>query len=208
MENKTLFAFILGAAAGAGITYLCVKSHYEEVANKEIEETREYYRQLENELEEEYSEKIASDLEEKVVKNGPIVDIFGKNEAKKPENDPDDQEKYDKIIEKLNYGQFYKGENEEAPIEKRDKPYEISDEDWDENNGYSKVWLSFYEDDEVFTDDCDNVVDNGIDLIGENNLTEFGNYEENTLYVRNDKFGTDYMVTLEHTSYHSQFGED
>lgn len=207
MENKSLLAFILGAAVGSGVTYLCVKSHFNEICDQEIEIAREHYKQMENDLEAIYEEKIAEDLE-KTVKKGPKVDIFDKKTEKKPENDPEEQAKYDKIIEKLNYGQFFKSENEEAPIEKSDKPYEISDEEWDENNGHAKVWLSFYEDDEVFTDDCDNVVDNGIDLIGENNLTEFGKYEENTLYIRNDKFGTDYMVTLEHTSYHSQFGED
>lgn len=204
MENRTLLAFIFGAAVGSGITYLCVKSHFNDISNAEIEETREYYKQLQANLEAEYEQKMCENAE-KSPKNVEKSDILVKKEPKIEKNDAE-QAKYNEIIHKLNYGEYFKKEDE-APVEDRMDPFIITDDEWDENNGYDKVWLTFFEDDEVFVDDCENVVENGIDLIGESNLTEFGEFEENTLYIRNNKYGTDYMVTLEHSSYRETYSE-
>ena len=65
------------------------------------------------------------------------------------------------------------------------EPYVISPDDFDEN-GYEIVSLTYYADD-VLTDEHDNVIRNRDKLIGKGSLTKFGEYEEDSVFVRDDE---------------------
>lgn len=109
---------------------------------------------------------------------------------------------------------------EEKPVEKQEeapkvelekpikvKPHEPSDdvpfviplETFVEDDDYEKDILIFYEEDGVLTDQFDHVLEVN-DILNDELLKRFGEEEEDMLYVRNNKFMTDYEIVLEHKS--------
>lgn len=80
------------------------------------------------------------------------------------------------------------------------EPYVISPDDFDEN-GYEIVSLTYYADD-VLTDEHDNVIRNRDKLIGKDSLTKFGEYEEDSVFVRDDERKIDYEILADTRNYH------
>lgn len=80
------------------------------------------------------------------------------------------------------------------------EPYVISPDDFDEN-GYEIVSLTYYADD-VLTDEHDNVIRNRDKLIGKGSLTKFGEYEEDSVFVRDDERKIDYEILADTMNYH------
>ena len=54
---KKFFIFVAGAAVGSAVTWKLFKAKYEQIANEEIEEMREYYNRREKEREEAAADK-------------------------------------------------------------------------------------------------------------------------------------------------------
>jgi len=79
------------------------------------------------------------------------------------------------------------------------EPYVISPDDFDEN-GYEIVSLTYYADD-VLTDEHDNVIRNRDKLIGKDSLTKFGEYEEDSVFVRDDERKIDYEILADTRNY-------
>lgn len=88
-----------------------------------------------------------------------------------------------------------------------DKPYPIGQNDYINDSEYKKETLIYYEGDKVLTDmyDREVIIE---DTIGKKALEEFGKYEEDISYARNEKIGYDYEIVLEHKSYAAVIGED
>lgn len=80
------------------------------------------------------------------------------------------------------------------------EPYVISPDDFDEN-GYEIVSLTYYADD-VLTDEHDNVIRNRDKLIGKDSLMKFGEYEEDSVFVRDDERKIDYEILADTRNYH------
>ena len=53
--------------------------------------------------------------------------------------------------------------------------------------------LLYYKD-HVLTDEDNNIIEDIDDVIGFDSLTRFGEFEDDTVYVRNDKYRVDYEV--------------
>lgn len=90
-----------------------------------------------------------------------------------------------------------KGGSEEMAI---DKPYVIAPEEFDELDGYETRTLVYYED-EVLADDTGDIVDDIDEIVGEDSLTQFGRYEDDSVYVRNDRLKTDFEILRDYKSY-------
>ena len=74
-----------------------------------------------------------------------------------------------------------------------DKPYVISPEEFDDNEDYETVSLTYYSDG-VLTDERDNVIEDVEGTIGEDSLTHFGEYEDDSVFVRDDRKKIDYEI--------------
>lgn len=132
-----------------------------------------------------------------------VKERFSKREKKDSEkengiNVRDEHEKevdkYHAVLQKERYG----GNREEGcPVE---RPYVISPEDFGELDEYEKVSLTYYADG-VLTDEDDEVIDDVEDIIGEDSLTHFGEYEDDSVFVRNDILKTDYEILLDQRNY-------
>lgn len=199
MPTKEIVLFLLGLGIGSTATYFGVKKRLEatmqEEMEQEIEAVKDYYI-----LREEQSKK-----ETKVSENEENEPKSTEKQPKRDKKEPD----YEKIIEKLNYGEYY--QKKETPSESTEAadqeeeievPYTISDEEYIEENYYEKTSLVYFENDGVFMDASSlDIINDGTELIGEPNLEMFGEYDEDTLYVRDDVSKTDYEVIMTHCAY-------
>jgi len=159
-----LVIFLLGTALGALVTWRAVKEIYEQYANDEIDSVKKVYEKR-VELEAKKAELI-----NKVTKKHEIT------EEEKKEN---------RTILKSN---AYVVESMDT-----DDPYVISPDEFGEKDDYETISLMYYEDD-VLADDNEDKIDNVEDIIGYESLSHFGEYDDDTVYVRNDVRRTDYEI--------------
>lgn len=118
-----------------------------------------------------------------------------------PETDKDEKEedldKANIIMAKNSYSQYYdeKVEAKKDEIEQRmkSKPYIISPSEVGNIPGYDKFTLKYYKDG-VLLDDANEPLDDIESIVGDRFMTHFGEYEEDTVYVRNDRTQADYEI--------------
>lgn len=187
MNNKLkdlmpFFTFVAGAAAGATATWLLLKKKYEKIADEEINEMYMYYQDKLDELDDLDEDEMEPDKEE--------LDEIARQHA-------------EAIIEKAGYStgpisatQVVPKEEEPEVMEDRERPYVITPEEFDEFDDYNTISLTYFAD-EVLTDDQKNIIDNIDEIIGLDSLSHFGEYEDDSVFVRNDKLKTDYEILLD-----------
>lgn len=184
MKNilSKLFIFATGAAAGSLVTYHFVKSRCEQEANEVIKEMKEYYTHKydgpqQSEPCEDKSEEIDSDTESK-------TDIA--------------VEDYHETLVEAGYTTYNKIRKEE--VEKVEKPYVIMPEEFGEIDGYETISLTLYADG-VLTDDFDDPIEDVEHTVGKDSLTHFGQYEDDSVFVRNDRLKCDYEILADYRNY-------
>lgn len=192
MPIKEVMLFIAGLGIGSVGTYFVVKKHYENFMDEEIESVKEYYKDNIMEIaEHEFGESAVNPEREEV-----------SEEANKKEPD------YQKIIKKLNYGDYSKKDDKvvesrskETSIPEKKEPYVIEPDDFTNDSQYDKITLTYFSEDGVFMSIEEEVVPEGMQLVGEENLEHIGEIEEYVVYIRNEEQGADYEVILEERSY-------
>ena len=170
---KNVLIFTAGAAIGSAVTWKFVKTKYERIANEEIESVKEFFGRGKNKEEE--SEE--------------VYEVFADGVLKEAE----------KICEENGYTNYSNTKKEEEEMD-IDAPYVITPEEFGELDDYETETLTYYKD-KVLADDWDNKIENVDDLVGEESLTHFGEYEEDSVYVRNDTTKTDYEILLDERNF-------
>lgn len=174
--SKVLY-FTAGAAIGSVVTWKLLKRKYEQWAQKEIDSVMDYCSAKQNEpAPEETDEQLAIQFDE-TSSEEPIEPTEG---------------------EKIQYEKYAQAYGNLAINEQKsddDWPRVISPDEFGENPEYETVELTLYADG-VLADDWDNVIDEDeIDeMIGKDSLNHFGEYEEDSVFVRNDGLKTDYQI--------------
>ena len=178
---KKVLIFAAGAAIGSAVTWKLVKTKYEQIANEEIESVKEFFGRGKNKEEESESKKY--------IKCGKtFVEGF-----------TDGLKEVEKICEENGYTNYSNTKKEEEEMD-IDAPYVIAPEEFGELDDYETETLTYYKD-KVLADDWDNKIENVDDLVGEESLTHFGEYEEDSVYVRNDTTKTDYEILLDERNF-------
>lgn len=169
--NK-LFIFAAGAVIGSIVTWKLVKDKYARIAQEEIDSVKEVFSRR-NKLDEPVEEK----NEEPVPTSEEVV-------------------KYKNIINSCGYSAVERVET------MHDKPYVIEPGVFGEDSDYETVSLSYYADG-VLTDENNCIIDPGEieSLIGEESLDHFGEYEEDSVFVRNEERKTDYEILAIQNNY-------
>lgn len=171
---KGAVIFSLGVAAGLAISWKYNKDKYETIAREEISDVKERYRsKIEHTEKETDIEESDEDAKEE------LVSCF-KNE-------------YENMMRNLGYKDYgeKKGEDEVA------KPYVIKPEEFGQtDDDYDLISLNYYADG-VLTDDFDDIIEDVEGTVGEDSLSHFGEYENDTVYVRNDARKVDYEICLD-----------
>lgn len=173
---KTIVAFVAGAGIGAAIAYYFTKQKCEAEKQEEIEELREYYgkKRAQGESNESFAVKKSEIY--------PTID-------EKP-----DLMSYAKKLAEAGYTNY--SQNSES-AEKREptgeRPYVISPDEFGEMENYNKISLMYYADG-VLCDDMDVPVDNIDEIVGADFASHFGEYEDDSVFVRNDPRKCDYEI--------------
>lgn len=197
MSGKVVLSFVLGAAAGAAGMYFGMKQACEVYINKEIEQFKADYEATHKEKPEEKSkdlkemnENLEKDAEKALKKYASAtqksissVDT-GKNEA-------------DAKLERVNYAKIRTPDIDkidEIDVEKNVDcaigPVVIDPSDYMEDDGLKRVvWNYLPKENKVYSEDGTEEIMDGIELLGEENLDSFGEFEVDTLYVKNAREG-------------------
>lgn len=169
--NKILI-FTAGAAIGSVVTWKMVKTKYEKIAQEEIESVREAFS----------SEEAKVDIPEET-------------------SEPDEDDEYNNIIKNEQYAEYIKEEfNEDEEVDDMDRPYVISPDDFGDCD-YPTISLDYFEGDDTLTDDRGNIIDNVDELVGDDFAEHFGEYEDDSVFIRNDSLGVDYEILRDYRSY-------
>lgn len=170
LSNVVIFA--AGLAIGSAATWQFFKKKYERIAQEEIESVKEVYSRKNEEVH---------------VEPEPEIDD-------EPIATQDIRKAYNETMVKLgytNYSDIPKSEGkEDANVE---RPYVISPEEYGEIEEYEQIELTLYEDN-VLTDDMGEPVDDVDDVVGLDSLNHFGEYEDDSVHVRNDSRKCDYEI--------------
>lgn len=182
---KGLCIFAAGALAGAATAARAVRDKYQQEAEEEIAEMRDYYRELRKENVEKY----------------PV-----QNEEAEAEKEENTKDEYDEIVKGYtNYTQYlskaaakyFDTETKENKKEEKEErtnyePFIIDVEEFGEDPTYDTATLTYYKD-KVLTNDLDDVIDYSV--AGEENLKIFDEHPDcKAIYVRDDIYMVDYEI--------------
>lgn len=185
---KGLCIFAAGALAGAAVAARAVRDKYQQEAEEEIAEMRDYYREL--------RKNAKTPDEDKIVEEENI----------KEEKEENDKNEYDEIVKGYtNYTQYlskaaakyFDTETKENKKEEKEErtnyePFIIDVEEFGEDPTYDTATLTYYKD-KVLTNDLDDVIDYSV--AGEENLKIFDEHPDcKAIYVRDDIYMVDYEI--------------
>lgn len=217
---KNLIIYGIGAATGAFIAIKLLEDHYAAMADEEIEAVKKMAREKIKEITDKY-EKDSAEVKEVIKKNEEVVNnVYKKvvrdyskpdlamaaatihsqivDEKEKTEYPRDDEdEDMDELEEEM-----YEKEAESDKLNERYniEPYLITEEEFsNERLHYDKETLWYYLEDKVLCYDDEGLVDDSVDLIGDETL-DFIN-EDQTIYIRNDRMGSDFEIICLRKSY-------
>ena len=181
MNNKVVnaIAFLLGAGIGSVVTWKLVETKYKKLAQEEIDSVREVYSKKE----------IA--LANEVKKAHACLEANTKN---------DKVPSYQHIVEDMGYS----AESEEE--EGVSNVYVIPPESYGELD-YEEVSLTYYADDVLAYDD-DSVIRDIDKVVGKGSLNTFGEYEDDSVFVRDDDKKIDYEILRDTRKYSDVVGDD
>ena len=197
MSGKVVLSFILGATGGATAMYFGMKKACETYIDNEISQFKADYEAAHKEKAEEKSEdlkemekNLEEDAEKALKKYATATDKSissvdtGKKEA-------------DAKLKRINYAKIRTPDIEkidEIDVEKRVEaaigPVIIDPSDYMEDDGLKRVvWNYLPKENKVYSEDGTEEIMDGIELLGEENLDSFGEFEVDTLYVKNAREG-------------------
>ena len=194
--NKINFAmFLAGATVGAVGSWFYCKRYYEQIAQEEIDSVKAVFAERKPD-----ALKNAKNFEDSTDDNKQkanmaklkpdLVDYAAKLQAERYTN-------YSAHSEKNN--------NEEAETVV-DKPHVISPDEYADCD-YTIINLTYYSDG-VLADDEDEIVENVEDTVGADFAEHFGDYEMDSVHIRNDRRKCDYEICKDNRSYSAVTGID
>lgn len=172
---SNVIIFAVGAAVGSAVTWKLLKSKYEQIAQEEIDSVKEAF-----------SKRFTPE------------DSNGPQESGEPQmtlNEYSEKLKEMKYANDLAIAEKEKKGVTDADMNKNE-PYVISPEEFGELDGYDAVSLNYFADG-VLTDDWDNEIEDVDDMVGLDSLNHFGEYEDDSVFVRNDRDKVDYEILLD-----------
>lgn len=181
---KNLLCFVTGAAIGSVVTWKLIEKKYKDLADEEIESVIETFKNRKPRI----TKDNVKETVEKVI-----------NKYKEPKE----------IVEDIVTAERYSIENEEE-IDEDDEsnytvdvdtgveviaPYVITPEQFGEYSEYGTKTLTYYADN-VLTDEIDNPItlDEMVTMIGPDALDNFGEYEDDSVYIRDETNEMDYEI--------------
>lgn len=211
---KVVGGFLGGLAVGGAVGYFVQKKlqkKYAEIASAEIENVKDHYKLIRKEgydpeklvqyIQGEQADDSSSESYPQVLRDlgyspedgeGVVKNVFTDAAI-----DPDS-------LEEDGEGGYFSELQEYINARTPDEPYVISVGEYSETEvGYTQVAITYYEGDDVLTDEEGKVVPDVDRLIGTKSLTEFGKFSQDTniVYVRNERLELDFEIIRDPREY-------
>ena len=191
----TVIAFLAGTAIGGMVAWRIVNERYAKISEEDILSVKEAFRNREQKLKDEIEElksklEVTECLEEE--EKVPST-ILSTNEHQ----DKGDINEYVRMVNRTKYAHTSVPQKEDHSIE---APYVISPEEFGEMDGYTQISLTYFEDDDILSDENGVVIDDPEEIVGDA-LNHFGDYEEDSVFVRSDPKRCDYEILKDLRSY-------
>lgn len=197
MSGKVVLSFVLGAATGAVGMYFGIKQACEVYIDKEIEQFKADYEAAHQEKEEKKSEDIKK-MEENLEKDAEkALKKYASVTEKSISSVDTGKKEADTRVEKINYAKIRTPDIDkidEIDVEKNVDcaigPVVIDPSEYMEDDGLKRVvWNYLPKEHSVYSENGDEEIVDGIKILGEENLDSFGEFEVDTLYVKNAREG-------------------
>lgn len=194
MNKFAIFtSFIIGVGIGSVVTWRFVEKKYEQyVSPEEVEELREHYQKKK---EDKPNEEKSEEVEQSEQPNSP------------PRTNYPNVIECAEMVKNLGYIDYNKmtdkdSEDIQKPTDNphADRPYVISPEEFGYSDEYEKISLTYYAD-QVLADDDDRAIHDVEEIVGFDSLNHFGEYEDDSVFVRNDRLKVDYEILLSQLTY-------
>lgn len=196
--GKIHFAmFMAGATVGAVGAWFYCKRYYEQIAQEEIDSVKAAF---------------AERKPEKLSNNRSNIEAEdNKQKADMAKLKPDLVNYAAKLQEEgyINYSAHSEKSTKNVYVEKEDKsmvdkPYVISPEDSGED-AYTQINLTYYADG-VLADDEDDILEDIDGTVGLDFASHFGEYEDDTVFIRNDRLKCEYEIQRDNRTYEDVTG--
>lgn len=190
----TVIAFLAGTAIGGMAAWRVANERYAKISEEDILSVKEAFRNREQKLKDEIEElksklEVTECLEEEKVPST----ILSTNEHQ----DKGDINEYVRMVNRTKYAHTSVPQKEDHSIE---APYVISPEEFGEMDGYTQISLTYFEDDDILSDENGVIIDDPEEIVGDA-LNHFGDYEEDSVFVRSDPKRCDYEILKDLRSY-------
>lgn len=199
---STTLALIAGIAIGGASAWYVAKARYEEMLEEDVSSTKQAFHAKEKALAEEIANlkgQIAllqgeSVDEPKEAGASPTVLASNKNQEK------GDINAYAQQVQHINnYTQRTKAPMPKTPERDVEAPYVISPDEFGELDGYTLISLTYF-DDGILSDEKGVIIEDPEEIVGDA-LEHFGEYEEDSVFVRSDPKRCDYEILRDLRSY-------
>lgn len=197
MSGKVILSFILGAGGGATAMYFGMKKACETYIDNEINQFKADYDAAHKEKAEKKSEDL-KEMEENLANDAEkALKKYASATEKSISSVDTGKDEADAKLKRINYAKIRTPDIEkidEIDIEKRVGaaigPVIIDPSDYMEDDGLKRVvWNYLPKENKVYSEDGTEEIMDGIELLGEENLDSFGEFEVDTLYVKNAREG-------------------
>lgn len=216
MSRKVVLSFVLGAAAGAVGMYFGMKQACEIYIEKEIEQFKTDYEAAHEPKSEEKSEDVKK-MEENLEKDAEkALKKYASATEKSISSVDTGKEEADARVEKINYAKIRTPDIDKIDeIDVEDKvdsamgPVVIDPSEYMEDDGLKRVvWNYLPKEHAVYSENGDEEIVDGIKMLGEENLDSFGEFEVDTLYVKNAREGIKIDCILYEDDTYEEFLEE
>lgn len=178
--NNTLskiLVFTIGAAVGSAVTWKVTKTFYERIAQEEIDSVKESYYNRFGEAEHSSEEEAAEAPDE----------YYEEEKAQEK-----DKEEYEELIHSEEYASATRIKYEAEEVRDVELPYVIKPEEYGECDYVMQSFTRFT--DGVVTNERGKIVKNTDELLGKDFASHFGEYEDDSVFIRNDKAKIDFEI--------------
>lgn len=181
MNNKVLcaIAFSMGAAVGSVVSWKMLKTKYERIAQEEIDSVKEAF--------------------------AGVKPYQGPQQAEEKSEGTSEKKRYSEIIRDMGYSSKEKGDADDMRDE--DHITVIPPDEFYDWEDYDKITLTYYADG-VLADDQDGIIENPDDVVGSDFASHFGDYEDDSIFIRNDKYGACYEILRSYEDYSHPVGDE
>lgn len=186
-KASTGFAFVAGLTIGAAGAWYYLKDKYAKLAEEEIASVKAAYAKREKPTTEEKAGRLLANIKD----GEQTLEIVSLVNAAK-NMDKGSITEYTQRLQEAGYKDYSRTIDEKPSGTPGEVPYVISPDEFGELEDYTKVSLTYFADG-VLADECGEIVDDVEEIIGDG-LDHFGEYEDDSVFVRSDAKRCDYEI--------------